>query len=129
MNPLPPRKHRLALGLAVLAVVVVAAKLVPEWPVKQHVVLQLESPGSIRAITATWTREDEEVPRGGTRSAFSGGAPPQLERRMSVPNGDYVFRVNVERQVGTRLVETSRDHRVRLDGREVTVFVAVPSSP
>jgi hypothetical protein len=112
------------LGLAVVAVFVLGFTLVPEWPVRQHLVLHLEAPENIRSIAATWTREDEQVPRGGTRSAFATGAPPRLDRELSLPNGDYVLRVSVERRLGGELLETSREHRIRLEGREVTVFVA-----
>ena len=129
MSQQPRWKRHLALGLAAVAVVVLATALVPEWPVRQHVVLRLEAPATVRSIVATWTREDEDVPRGGTQSSFAGGAPPRLERQLSLPNGDYVFEISVKRRLGDELVETSREHRVRLEGREVTVFVGTSASP
>lgn len=129
MSRLPPWRRYLALGLAAVAVLVLAMGLVPNWPQNQHVVFQVQAPENVESIVATWTREGDDSPRGGTKSSFASGAPSRIDRELSLPNGTYIFAVGVKRRVGRELVETSREHRVRLEGREVTVFITAASRP
>ncbi len=129
MIPYRPWQRPVGVVLLLVGLATAALRLAPEWPVRQQLVLKVEAPGSVRELHATWTREGEDSPRGGTRSSFPSGAPTTIERSVSLPNGDYALSVTVTRRVGRERVETMRTHRLRLEGRPVTVFVDAANQP
>ena len=119
-----PRWRRLlALSLVVAAVGVVVLRTRSSWPVEQQLVFEIASPQQVRSLAATWTREGEDEPRGGAQFSFAHGAPHRIERRLSLPKGDYVIDVRAIRTSGSTRSETSRSHRVALEGRQVVLFV------
>jgi hypothetical protein len=116
-------KRRLGFVVLTAAVVALAMHFLPNLPSTRLLVLRIESPDQVQSVSATWTRKGEDTPRGGTELTYSGNAPDRIERRLSLPDGEYVFDVRVVRRFRGTATETSRTHHVTLKGREITLFL------
>lgn len=123
-----PRLVLLA-GLAAVAI-----SLAPSIPRHQTLVFHLgEGLRPVRRLEATWTRYNQDTPSGGVRLTFPEGAPASVRHRISVPNGEYVLTIVVERVTpettsrgratlaGKRTIRIRYVRRVDLEGGETII--------
>lgn len=103
-------KRRLSRAILLLGVGAAAAIALPSIPRSQEMVFQLGTDRSdVRRIDASWTRAGEREPFGGVTLRFAGTAPRAVRHSLSVPDGEYVLAIDVER------AETSQPPRGTLD--------------
>jgi hypothetical protein len=113
----PPAWRRLlARALVVGGVALIVALFAPALPREQVFVLRV-GPGA-RRIEASFTREGERVPVNTVKLAFPTSAPSRVRHVLSLPNGRYVVRVEVDRGAADSHKETSYVRRVTLSGGE-----------
>lgn len=100
----------LLVGLAVAAL-----EFAPALPHKQTLVFRLdEAVQPVRRLEATWTRYGAAEPTGGVTLRFPDHAPRHVRHQLSVPNGQYVLAIVLERAAP----ETTPHGRANLDGGE-----------
>ena len=116
------KRRWLAKAMLVAAFAVAATQLLPAWPREHQVVIDFsEAPLKVHRIGMTWTPDRADEPTGGVVLTVADPSARQLRHRLSVPGGDYVFRVSLEGTNAQSGPETTRYvRRARLDGATTT---------
>ena len=119
--------------LVVVLALVAFALLQPRLPQDQALVLSIQAPEQVREVELTWTEEGDEGSEhpscGGLRLTYPGGAPSSVEHHLSAPPGAYRIEVGVTREpTPGKTVRTTKEYRVKLEGRVVTLFLGRPRS-
>ena len=119
----PGQKRRwFGKAMLVAAFAVAATQLLPAWPREHQLVIDYSAtPLTVHRIGMTWTPDRADEPTGGVVLTVADPSARQLRHRISVPGGDYVFRVSLE---GTSAQSgpdtTTYVRRATLDGATTT---------
>jgi hypothetical protein len=102
-------------------------KVLPALPSEQHLLFRFDPDASIRyrRVEVSWNSQEDGDVFGGFDSEFSHGAPPILERTISLPNGRYEFsiRVLLVTPNGDGTVTITRIQHASLEGGQTTLLL------
>ena len=120
--PSAQKRRWFAKAMLVVAFAVAAMQLLPAWPREHQIVIDFSAaPLSVHRVEMTWTPNRAEEATGGVVLTVADPSTRQLRHRLSVPGGDYVFRVSLEGTNAQSGPETTRYvRRARLDGATTT---------
>lgn len=112
-----------ARALLLVGIAVAALELAPAVPREHGLVFELDDPRQVRRLDATWTDLGASEPRGGVTLRFDRPPPRRIRHAVTLPHGNYVLTIDVERRMAGATRQTTHTRRVSLQGGETTIVL------